>query len=138
MQFIVLDTDPLNDPFGILDDITFQSTEDSVQIKPTKVRTTQYGAQSHSLETSNISVRSSDALSQGKIARLLRTIEKELPPMVTREKLTEVLGGMISPKTLSNQDSMNDGPAERLRIGQKVAYTKRSVMKYLRERLVWN
>ena len=64
-----------------------------------------------------------------------RSIEKELPPVVSRAELARITGGLISVKTLSNEDSLQKGPKERVRAGSKVGYSKASAMAYLRKKL---
>lgn len=64
-----------------------------------------------------------------------RSIEKELPPVVSRAELSRITGGLISVKTLSNEDALQKGPRERIRAGSKVGYSKVSAMAYLRKKL---
>lgn len=64
-----------------------------------------------------------------------RSIEKELPPVVSRAELSRITGGLISAKTLSNEDALQKGPRERVRAGSKVGYSKASAMAYLRKKL---
>lgn len=63
------------------------------------------------------------------------TIEKELPPVVSRVELARITGGLISVKTLSNEDSLQKGPGERIRVGTKIGYSRVSAMTYLRKKL---
>ena len=63
-----------------------------------------------------------------------RTIEQELPPVVSRAELAKATGGLISAKTLSNEDSLHKGPAERVRAGSKIGYTRASAMAYIRKK----
>jgi len=65
----------------------------------------------------------------------LRAIEKELPPVVSRVELARITGGLISVKTLSNEDSLQKGPGERIRVGTKIGYSRASAMTYLRKKL---
>ena len=64
-----------------------------------------------------------------------RSIEQELPPVVSRAQLSKVTGGLISAKTLSNEDALHKGPTERVRAGSKVGYTRSSAMAYIRKKL---
>ena len=64
-----------------------------------------------------------------------KSIEKELPPVVSRAELARLTGGLISVKTLSNEDALQKGPGERVRAGSKVGYSKASAMVYLRKKL---
>lgn len=63
-----------------------------------------------------------------------RSIEQELPPVVSRAELAKVTGGLISAKTLSNEDALHKGPAERVRAGSKIGYTRASVIAYVRKK----
>ena len=62
-------------------------------------------------------------------------IEKELPSVFTRQHAAKVLGGIVSPKTLANLDSLNQGPSVRVRVGSKVGYEKESFMRWLKGRV---
>lgn len=62
-------------------------------------------------------------------------IEKELPPVFSREIASQTIGGLISAKTMSNEDSLGKGPLEKVRIGSKVGYTRESFMAWLRNKL---
>lgn len=64
-----------------------------------------------------------------------KAIEKALPPVVSRAELSRITGGLISVKTLSNEDALQKGPRERVRAGSKVGYSKASAMAYLRNKL---
>ena len=63
-----------------------------------------------------------------------RSIEQELSPVVSRAELAKATGGLISPKTLSNEDALHKGPAERVRAGSKIGYTRASAMAYIRKK----
>ena len=54
-------------------------------------------------------------------------------PFVTREKesLDRATGGLISPKTLANRDSLGTGPKGKIWIGRKVAYPTREFYAWL-------
>jgi len=62
-------------------------------------------------------------------------IEDILPPIFTREYITEKLGGIIKSKTLANVDCLGNGPSRKFRIGNKVAYEKKSFLEWLRNRI---
>ena len=63
-----------------------------------------------------------------------RSIEQDLPPVVSRAELAKATGGLISAKTLSNEDALHKGPAERVRAGSKIGYPRASVMAYIRKK----
>jgi len=64
-----------------------------------------------------------------------RSIEQELPPVVSREVLSKATGGLISAKTLSNEDALRKGPTERVRAGSKIGYTRFSALAYIRKKI---
>jgi len=45
----------------------------------------------------------------------------KLPPLISRDHVEKLLGGVISSKTLANYDSLGEGP-KRMRMGRKVVY----------------
>jgi len=49
---------------------------------------------------------------------------ESLPEFFSREVAAEKTGGLFTPRTLANLDSLKRGPAGRFRIGPKVAYVK--------------
>ncbi len=64
-----------------------------------------------------------------------KTLEKELPPVFSRQTASKILGGLISAKTMANADANGTGPEKKIRIGSKVGYEKESFLCWLRERL---
>lgn len=64
-----------------------------------------------------------------------KTIEKELPPVVSRVEAARITGGLVSAKTLSNEDALGKGPNGRVRIGSKVGYTRSGFMSYLKRKI---
>lgn len=64
-------------------------------------------------------------------------LEKELPPVFTRQVAAQKTGGLISAKTLSNLDSLDRGPSVKVRIGTKIGYERASFLEWLRGRMKW-
>lgn len=64
-----------------------------------------------------------------------KAIEKELPPVVSRAEASRITGGLISPKTLSNEGALGKGPMPRVRIGSKIGYTRTAIMNYLKRKI---
>ncbi len=64
-----------------------------------------------------------------------KALERELPPMVSRAEASRATGGLISVKTLSNNDALHTGPCGKIRVGSKVGYTRESFIAYLRNKL---
>lgn len=60
-------------------------------------------------------------------------LEGRLPPIIAREQVGKLLGGVISPKRLANLDSLGEGP-KRCRIGRKVAYPTMDLLIWLESR----
>lgn len=68
------------------------------------------------------------------IEKIFDNLSRTAPEILTRQKITELTGGLISSKTLANLDSENDGIQPRLRIGKKVCYPKEAVILFLKNR----
>jgi len=65
----------------------------------------------------------------------LKTLADKWPSsLVARQEAKKFSGGIISEKTLANLDSQGIGPAGRLRIGRKVAYSVSSLIEFLEGR----
>ena len=62
-------------------------------------------------------------------------LAKELPPLIARDHVEELLGGVISSKTLANYDSLGEVP-KRMRIGRKVAYLTEDLLEWLANRTI--
>jgi hypothetical protein len=56
-----------------------------------------------------------------------------LPPVIARDHVEKLLGGIISSKTLANLDSLGEGP-KRMRVGRKVAYRTDDLLEWLSNR----
>ena len=67
--------------------------------------------------------------------RFFDAIEKELPPVFTRDVASKCMGGLLTPKTMSNADALGTGPSVRVRLGKKIASERASFMHWLRKRL---
>lgn len=63
------------------------------------------------------------------------SLENCLPPLFDRETAAKCLGGIISPKTLANLDSLGKGPKYAMRIGKKIAYEKVSFLEWIKSRI---
>lgn len=61
-----------------------------------------------------------------------RELSRTLPPIFTRETASRMIGGIFSPRTLSNLDAAGKGPSRKLRIGKKVAYAREDFLNWLR------
>ena len=65
----------------------------------------------------------------------LAELGRNLPPMISRDHVEKLLGGVISSKTLANLDSLGKGP-KRMRVGRKVAYLTEDLLDWLEQRTV--
>lgn len=76
-----------------------------------------------------------------KITSLLGTeafftaLTQELPPVFSRETASRLMGGILTPKTLSNIDGLGNGPSVKVRLGKKIGYEKHSFIEWLRNKL---
>jgi len=64
---------------------------------------------------------------------ILSELAEKLPPIISRDHVEIHLGGIISPKSLANLDSLGKGP-KRMRIGRKVAYLTPDLLNWLENR----
>lgn len=62
-------------------------------------------------------------------------LEKQLPPIISRDRVTELFGGIITSKTLANLDSLGEGPP-RIRVGRKIGYLTPVFLGWLANRTV--
>ena len=60
-------------------------------------------------------------------------LERNLPPVFSREEAARQMGGLIKAKTLSNLDATGNGPWVKIRIRKKVCYERRSFLQWLRQ-----
>lgn len=67
-------------------------------------------------------------------ASFYRAIEESLPAVFTRQTASKAIGGLISPKTLSNLDALGIGPPVKIKFGTKVGYEKASFMAWLKKK----
>lgn len=63
------------------------------------------------------------------------SIIPKLPPLISRDHVEKLLGGVISSKTLANLDSLGEGP-KRMRVGRKVVYKTEDLLDWLAQRTV--
>lgn len=66
---------------------------------------------------------------------LIERLRDELPPTFTRQFVCEKLGGLITPKTLANLDSLREGPGGRIRVGKKIGYQRDDFLDWLERRI---
>lgn len=67
--------------------------------------------------------------------KIFENLAKKAPELLTRNKLQEITGGLVTAKTLANIDSENKtGITPRLRVGGKVCYPKDAAIAWLKQR----
>lgn len=55
----------------------------------------------------------------------------QLPPMIARKEVKYFTGGAISPKSVSNDDYLGNGPKFRMKLGDAVVYPTAFFLAYL-------
>jgi len=60
--------------------------------------------------------------------------EKWPSSLVARQEISKFSGGILTPHTIANHDSLGTGPAGRVTIGRKVAYPVDSLIAWLESR----
>ncbi len=68
-------------------------------------------------------------------AILREELLKRLPPLVPRNKVGELTGGLVSPKSLANKDSLGLGPRKRVKFGGKVCYPREALVEWILEQI---
>ena len=63
----------------------------------------------------------------------LSDLSSKLPPIIARDHVEALLGGVIGSKRLANLDSLGQGP-KRMRVGRKVAYLTEDLLGWLEGR----
>lgn len=77
----------------------------------------------------------SDLFNKGIGSRqFIMALERELPPVFTRQTASHAIGGLMSPKTFSNLDALGQGPPK-VQLGSRVGYEKESFIQWLKGRL---
>lgn len=72
---------------------------------------------------------------RGKENEFFKEVEKTLPPVFSREYASKVIGGLLSAKTMSNEDSLGKGPSKKVKVGNKIGYTREAFMEWLRTKV---
>ncbi len=76
-----------------------------------------------------------DEGSKAKREQILAAIAAELPPIVFRNwhKWRDMLP--MAPRTVANDDSIGEGPTEKVYMGRNAGYPKQAFLEYLRKRI---
>ena len=59
------------------------------------------------------------------------TISEGLPPIIARDRIEKLTGGLCSRKTLANYDAKGMGPEVAFSVGRRVAYKRDSFLQRL-------
>jgi hypothetical protein len=65
----------------------------------------------------------------------LEELYNTLPPIVARQSIGKLTGGIIQPGTCANLDCLGLGPEGRFLIGKKVVYPRDAFLKWLEARI---
>ena len=63
----------------------------------------------------------------------LSELNSKLSPIISRDHVEKLLGGIISSKRLANLDSLGEGP-KRMRVGRKIAYLTVDLLEWIESR----
>jgi len=66
---------------------------------------------------------------------LRESLLQSFPPLVPRNKVDELTGGLISKKTLANRDSLGLGPRQRVKFRGKVCYPREALVDWILEQI---
>ncbi len=56
--------------------------------------------------------------------QLKEKLLRELPPVISRNKIEEITGGVLTVGAMRKFDCTGEGPPERIKAGRKVAYDR--------------
>jgi hypothetical protein len=65
---------------------------------------------------------------------VIRKLQKELPPVFSRQAVPDLIPGIFSTQTLSNLSSQKKGPPI-IKVGRKACYERDSFLQWLETRL---
>jgi len=66
---------------------------------------------------------------------LIEQLRSELPSTFSRSEIGRLLGGIIAPGTLANEDSRGTGPAGQFFVGRRACYRRDPFLDWLAPRL---
>ena len=66
---------------------------------------------------------------------LFQELERTLPPVFSHQVASDMLGGLISAKTLSNLDALGGGPRGKVKFVQKTRYKRDMFISWLKSRM---
>ena len=69
------------------------------------------------------------------VDELISELDRILPPVVARTKVSGYLGGMMKTGYLATLDSEGKGPEGAIRCGRHVGYLKKPFLEWLRKRM---
>ena len=74
-------------------------------------------------------------MSNNSVETIISELDRILPPVIARTKVSGYLGGMMKPGYLATLDSEGKGPEGAVRIGRHVGYPKKNFLEWLRKRM---
>lgn len=69
------------------------------------------------------------------IAQFKADLLARLPAIVTRKQALAATGNIFSPRTLSNMESRNEGPKNKMKFGRQVAYRREDFVEFIVSKL---
>ena len=66
---------------------------------------------------------------------ILSSIREACPLLVTRMEAQRITGNLVKSRTLANLDCLGKGPAVKIKLGRKVAYSRDSFLDWLSKQL---
>ena len=64
----------------------------------------------------------------------LEILQRTLPPIIARNKISYFLGGLLSKGYMQNLDSEGKGP-KRIKIGKRCGYVREDLIEWLKSRM---
>lgn len=62
--------------------------------------------------------------------KAIEDLRNTLPPLFTRETACKMIGGIFTPRTLSNFDAAGNGPKHKIHVRRRVVYAKEDFIEW--------
>lgn len=63
--------------------------------------------------------------------QFVKRMKAKLPPIIARKEVVRLLGGIVSPQTLSNADRAGQGPGGAYRVGKLIIYPTDALLNWI-------
>lgn len=63
--------------------------------------------------------------------KFMDTMIAGLPPVIAREMVKTLTGGIVSPMTLAHADGSGTGPADAYKVGRKICYKREALLEWI-------